>query len=250
MNSRDIVLESPHAVLLQHTVKSHGWYFLAPWDWNEGGQMLSRPEMLSSDSRAEIEATQEAPNSVRVTVNAAKLSQDELEAARDLVARWLSTDWDPRPAITAAGRIDADAANAIREGHGRFLRGSTFYEDFAKTVCTIQIAWSGTKRMVTALVDVIGDGVFPTPRDVLDAGEDGLRNDARLGFRAPQLLAATEDLSERGLMDEDGKGAEDRITYEELIELPGIGPDASGHVAMLLRDFIRFPVESAVTRFL
>jgi endonuclease III len=50
-------------------------------------------------------------------------------------------------------------------------------------------------------------------------------------------------------MNEAGRGVDERITYAELIELPGIGPYAAGHVAMLLHDYSRIPVDSAVARF-
>ena len=63
----------------------------------------------------------------------------------------------------------------------------------------------------------LGNGLFPTPRNMLDAGEAALRGKSRLGFRAPQLLEATEELLKRGLMDETGRGAEGLITHEELI---------------------------------
>ena len=247
--SGSIVLEAPHAISVEQTVRSHGWYLLAPWSWDDAKKALSRPERLPSGSPAEVEATRHGPNSVLVKVDGRGIGPEDVEAARDRVARWLSTDWDPGPAIETADRIDPSAADAIRRGHGRFLRGSTFYEDFAKTVCTIQISWSGTLRMTRALVESFGGGTFPTPRDVIEAGESGLRQVGRLGFRAPQLLASTERLLAKGLMDEHGNGAEDRITYDELIELPGIGPYAASHVSMLLHDYSRVPVDSAVTSF-
>ena len=243
------VVESPHAVSLVETVRSHGWYLLAPWEWDDDAGTLSRPERLPSGSSVEVEATQHGPRSALVRVRGRKVGGEDVEAARGRVARWLSVDWDPGPAIETAARLDADAAESIRRGGGRFLRGSTFYEDFAKTVCTIQISWAGTLRMTRALVDSLGGGAFPTPREVIDAGESGLRQVGRLGFRAPHLLASTERLLSSGLVDEDGNGAEDRITYDELIGLPGIGPYAASHVAMLLHDYSRVPVDSAVTRF-
>ena len=247
--SGSIVLEAQHAISVEQTVRSHGWYLLAPWSWDDAKKALSRPERLPSGSPAEVEATQRGPNAVLVKVDGRGIGPGDVEAARDRVARWLSTDWDPGPAIETAAGIDPNAADAIRRGHGRFLRGSTFYEDFAKTVCTIQISWAGTLRMTRALVESFGGGTFPTPREVIDAGESGLRQVGRLGFRAPQLLASTERLLAKGLMDEHGNGAEDRITYDELIKLPGIGPYAASHVAMLLHDYSRVPVDSAVTSF-
>ena len=55
------------------------------------------------------------------------------------------------------------------------LRGSSFYEDFVKTVLTINTSWSSTCRMVSALVAEPGDGAFPDPASVLDYGEERLR---------------------------------------------------------------------------
>ena len=246
---RSVIVESPHVVSLERTVLSHGWYLLAPWEWDAEAGTLSRPERLPSGSSAEVEAAQHGTKSVRVRVAGRKIDNEDIEAARGRAARWLSTDWDPRPAIETAARLDPEVADAIRSGDGRFLRGSNFYEDFVKTVCTIQISWAGTLRMTKALVDSLGRGTFPTPREVLEAGEGGLREVGRLGFRAPHLLASTERLLANGLVDEDGNGAEDRITYDELIGLPGIGPYAASHVKMLLHDYSRVPVDSAVTRF-
>ena len=243
------VVRCPHALSLRRTVMSHGWVGLAPWRWEDEKGGLGRPERLPSGAKAQIEAIQQTPLSFVVTVDGGGLGPADLEWARAMVARWLSVDWDPEPAIAVASRLDPATAAVIRDGGGRFLRGSTFYEDFAKTMCTIQIAWSGTKRMVASLVDEIGDGLFPTPRNVLDAGEAVLRGNARLGFRAPQLLVATEELLKRGLMNESGRGAEGLITYEEMIGLRGIGPYAASHIAMLLHDFSRIPVDSEVSRF-
>ena len=246
---QSFVVSCAHRVSLRHTVTSHGWIGLAPWSWDDENGSLSRPERLPSGARAHIAVTQKTPRSFLVTVDGDPQGPPDMEWARTAVARWLSTDWDPKPAIAVASRLDQTVATALEKGQGRFLRGTTFFEDLAKTVCTIQIAWSGTSRMVSALVDEIGDGLFPTPRDVLDAGEERLRDDVRLGFRAPQLLGATERLLERGVMHESGTAAEERLTYDELLGLRGIGPYAASHVRMLLHDFSRIPVDSAVSQF-
>ena len=71
--------------------------------------------------------------------------------------RWLSADWEPALAIAAL----PDVAQLIERGGGRMLRGSSFYEDFVKTVLTINTSWSATCRMVAALVAEPGGGSFP-----------------------------------------------------------------------------------------
>ena len=93
------------------------------------------------------------------------------------VARWVSADWDPAPAIAALGAGFADEAALIARGGGRLLRGSTFYEDFIKTVLTVNTSWSGTCRMSAALVAEPGGGAFPPPEALIDYGEERLRAD-------------------------------------------------------------------------
>ena len=249
MSPAPFVVESPHRISLRHTVKSHGWVGLSPWVWNEENGVLSRPDRLPAGSSAWIEVTQQSPRAFRVVADPSEARQIDVDEVRAAVCRWLSTTWDPAPAIDVAVRLSPEIATFIKDGGGRFLRGSTFYEDFVKTVCTIQISWSGTQRMVAALVDKIGDGLFPTPRQVLDAGEAVLRKRARLGFRSPQLIESTGELLRRGLMDELGREARSRVTYEELVELRGIGPYAASHMMALLHDFGRIPIDSEATRY-
>ena len=172
-----------------------------------------------------------------------------MEAVRRLVVRWLSIDWDPRPAIGVARRLDSDVATFIEDGGGRFLRCSTFFEDFLKTVCTINISWSGTERMVRALIGETGGGVFPTPLDVLRPDEAQLKASAGLGFRTSVVIGATEELLRGNLMDEWGCETSELIAYEDLIRLKGIGPYAASHLSMLLHDYSRIPVDSGVTRY-
>lgn len=245
----NFVIECPCMISLRRTVMSHGWVGLEPWTWDEKTAVLGRPELLPSGIRAQLKVMQNTPSSFLVTVDGQVFNTADLKWARMTVARWLSIGWDPKPALMVARRIDSTAAKFISNGGGRFLRGTTFYEDFTKTMCTIQISWTRTRHVVASLVDKVGRGLFPTPLDVLDAGETFLRREVRLGFRSPQLLEATDKMLKEGVMDEYGREVEGRITYESLIRLRGIGSYAASHVGMLLHDFRRIPVDSEVRRF-
>ena len=241
-------LASAHRLSLRATVESHGWVRLAPWRWDGCRGRLSRPDRLSSGAVAEIAVRQVAPYAVRVEVDGA-LDQRGEEEVREMVERWLSVGWDPTHAVETAQRIDAAMAARIEAGGGRLLRCSTFYEDFCKTICTINTSWAGTLRMCGGLVREIGGGVFPTPRQVLDAGVDALSGGVRMGFRSRVLYEATGTLLYRGLMNEAGRGREDAITYDDLLSIRGVGPYAASHTAALLHDFSRVPVDSEVRRF-
>ena len=245
VNHQSLNIKSAHDVSLRMTVRSHGWVALEPWKWDEEAGELSRTDLLGGPTT--ITVTQDGPRAIDVHVEGD--GSNSMPGVEATVRRWLSLDWDPTDAIDVADGVDSDVADVIRRGGGRFLRGSNFYEDYLKTVCTVQINWAGTKRMAGRLVQEIGDGFVPTPVQVLDAGEAALRERASMGFRAKGIMVSTERLLKDGLVDESGVGEEGLLTYETLIGLHGVGPYAASHLRVLLHDFSRVPVDSEVTAF-
>ena len=75
----------------------------------------------------------------------------------------MSAEWSPAAAIAALAPSFAEEAALVARGGGRLLRCSTFYEDFIKTLLTVNTSWSGTCRMNAALVAEPGGGAFPSP---------------------------------------------------------------------------------------
>ena len=238
-------ITSAHDISLRMTVQSHGWVALEPWKWNEEAGVLSRTDLLGVPTT--ITVTQSGPRAIDFRTECD--GNTDMSAVEATVRRWLSLDWDPTEAIEAASGVDCDVADVIRRGAGRFLRGSNFYEDYLKTVCTVQINWAGTKRMAGRLVEEIGEGFVPTPVQVLNAGEAALRERASMGFRAKGIMISTERLLKDGLVCKSGAAVEEALTYEALIGLHGIGPYAASHLRVLLHDFSRVPVDSEVTAF-
>ncbi len=238
-------ITSAHDISLRMTVQSHGWVALEPWKWDEEAGILSRNDLLGGSTT--IAVTQSEPRAI--DLRAEGDGSTDMSVVEATVRRWLSLDWDPTEAIEVASAVDSDVADVVRRGGGRFLRGSNFYEDYLKTVCTVQINWAGTKRMAGRLVEEIGEGFVPTPVQVMDAGEAALRERASMGFRAKGIMVTTERLLNDGLVDERGEAAEAALTYDVLIALHGIGPYAASHLRVLLHDFSRVPVDSEVTSF-
>jgi 3-methyladenine DNA glycosylase/8-oxoguanine DNA glycosylase len=230
------------------TVASHGWAYLAPWQWDPEHGLLARPEWIGGKI-GQIAVAQPDPNSLDVLWRGFDEPRYLGEILRR-VRRWVSAEWDPGEAIAALrDAFPADAA-LIARGGGRLLRCSTFYEDFIKTLLTVNTSWSGTVRMGAALVAEPGGGAFPLPEQVLDYGEERLRRIAKLGFRAPTAIAATGRMLEEGALDADGNGRPDRLDYDYLLSHKGIGPYAAAHCRMLLHDFSRIPVDSVVVAHL
>jgi 3-methyladenine DNA glycosylase/8-oxoguanine DNA glycosylase len=238
---REICLSWPIDLAL--TVASHGWVHLEPWRWDGTTGTLSHAERVGG-TRGTIAVTQRDPTTLAVVWDGFP-NADAAELLRR-VARWVSADWDPAAAVSALGAGFVEETALIERGGGRLLRCSTFYEDFVKTILTVNTSWSGTCRMTAALVAEPGDGAFPEPLDVIDYGEERLRRVAKLGFRAPVVVSATQRLLDEGVIDENGNGDPERLDHEYLVSLKGIGPYAAAHCRMLLQDFSRIPVDSVV----
>ena len=135
------------------------------------------------------------------------------------------------------------------QGAGRMLRSPTVFEDVVKTVCTTNCAWSGTVRMVTALVEHLGIGgrTFPSPAAMAEAPADFYADVARAGYRGPYLRAIAAGVADGTLDLEELDGrtdVPDEQVAERLLALPGVGPYAAAHVMMLLGRYGRLILDS------
>src|SRR5437870_3326290 len=217
----------PWPIDLSLTVASHGWVRLEPWQWESANGTLARIERIGG-RLGRVALRQTAPRALAVGFDGFPASA--LPEVLRRAGRWVSVDWDPADAVAAlTGGGFADEAALVAAGGGRLLRCSTFYEDFCKTLLTVNTSWSGTCRMNAALVAEPGGGAFPLPEAVLDYGEERLRSVAKIGFRAPTLVAATRRLLDDGVIDQDGHGNEARVDHDYLTGLKGIGPYAAAH---------------------
>jgi 3-methyladenine DNA glycosylase/8-oxoguanine DNA glycosylase len=144
---------------------------------------------------------------------------------------------------------DDDQLAWVTRGAGRMLRSPTVFEDVVKTVCTTNCAWSGTVRMVTALVEHLGaEGrAFPSPAAMAEAGDDFYKDVARAGYRGPYLRAIAAAVADGTLDLEalDGRSdLPDEEVAERLLALPGVGPYAAAHIMMLLGRYGRLILDS------
>jgi N-glycosylase/DNA lyase len=190
----------------------------------------------------------------RVTLTARGVSVDDgapLDELAAVVRHMLRLDED-LSAFYARAAGDGALAWAA-DGAGRLLRSPTVFEDVVKTICTTNCAWSATVRMVSALVEHLGepardgDGhAFPTPAAMATAGEDFYADVARAGYRGAYLRTLAADVVSGALDLEALAHPElgDDEAAERLLALPGVGPYACAHVMMLLGRYGRLVLDS------
>jgi N-glycosylase/DNA lyase len=157
-------------------------------------------------------------------------------------------------------REDPDLA-WVTSGAGRLIRSQTVYEDVVKTICTTNTSWGGTVRMVSAIVEHLGDPApgapadgpfghaFPSPAEMAAAPESFYREVARAGYRGAYLRSLAEavasgeiDLEELASADPD-ELPDDEVAAR-LLALPGVGPYAAAHVMMLIGRYSRLVLDS------
>lgn len=170
-------------------------------------------------------------------------------ALTDAVRHVLSLDMDLSRFYEQV-RDDPDLSWAA-QGAGRMIRSPTVFEEIVKTVCTTNCSWALTVRMVTALVQHLGQPAagadpgdwrghaFPTPDAMASADETFYRDVVRAGYRAPYFRALGRLVAE-GDVDVEawGRASRDELPDANLVKLlqtlPGVGPYAAAHIMMML----------------
>jgi 3-methyladenine DNA glycosylase/8-oxoguanine DNA glycosylase len=148
----------------------------------------------------------------------------------------------------------------VTSGAGRMVRSPTVFEEVVKTVCTTNCSWALTTKMVTALVEHLGepalgaakDGwrgrAFPTPEAMAASPERFYREVVRAGYRGPYLrslarMAAKGDVNLELLGEPDNDLSDDDVE-EALIALPGVGPYAAAHIMLMIGRHSRLILDS------
>ncbi|HMI98576.1 MAG TPA: hypothetical protein VK488_01955 [Gaiellaceae bacterium] len=177
---------------------------------------------------------------------------------RSAVAHVLRLDEDLSPFYEAAA---ADPELAwVTTGAGRMIRSPTVFEEVVKTICTTNCTWSATVRMVSALVQHLGEPApgaaegpfgraFPTPEAMAAADVSFYKDVARAGYRGQYLqsLAASVvsgDLDLEVLGRTSAEELPDDEVAAQLLALPGVGPYATAHIMMLLGRYSRLILDS------
>jgi N-glycosylase/DNA lyase len=224
------------------TLLSHGVADLPPNRIAEDGSRLET--VLPTDGGAQAVVVEARGARVSVSPETPEIDQQ--------VRRMFALDQD-LSAFYAVAAADPALAWATA-GAGRMLRSPTVFEDVVKTICTTNCAWSGTVRMVTALVDHLGAPAvgapdrraFPTSAAMAAADGEFYRDVARAGYRGPYLRTLALDVAE-GRVDLEAlrdPAVSDEAVAESLLALAGIGPYAAAHMMMLLGRYRKLILDS------
>jgi N-glycosylase/DNA lyase len=240
---------------LWRTIVSHGVADLPPNRIDEEARILETTLSLPRGRPQTVTIREGKPGRAIVSGAVGKGSEAALAGVRHI----LRLDEDLSGFYDLA-REDPDLA-WVAAGAGRLMRSQTVYEDVVKTICTTNCAWSGTVRMVNAIVGHLGEPApgapaegpygraFPLAARMAEAPESFYRDIARAGYRGAYLRTLAEwvasgeiDLEE--LATADPEDLPDDEVAARLLSLPGVGPYAAAHVMMLIGRYSRLVLDS------
>jgi len=249
----EIRLQGPSAepVDLYRTFMSHGVADLLPGRVDESERTYTTTLSVSRDRPRTVRLSQGRPGSARVEVEGRMLGKPAADDLTASVRRILNLDEDLSEFYALVA--DDPALSWAAAGAGRMLRTPTVFEAAIKTICTTNVAWSATVRMVNALVEQLGEAAptgahaFPTAEAMASVPETFYRETVRAGYRSAYLHALAAGVV-AGTFDVETLGAEtdlpDDEVAERLLALPGIGPCGAAHLMMLLGRHSRLVLDS------
>ena len=230
-------------------VNSHGWRQLAPFSYDENPATLSYVLRLSNARVIELKLHDGKDG---VSIETVKLNKTEQKEVTDKVAWMFGLDMD-FSAFYTASRLEPKLARAKKQALGRVLRSPTFFEDVVKTILTTNTLWAATKNMTQKLTASFGSFLpdtdkkaFPTPESIAASNPDFIKENIRVGYRAPALHQLAARVASREL-DLETLKTSSLPTLElrkELLKINGVGPYAAANLLLILgrSDFI--PIDS------
>jgi len=234
-----LTIKTPGDFNFHRTVLSHGWCALLPFELDRKKWKLVRV----------LDRGQTKPLTVEISASKAGLSVNTARAVGKRAAENVVRDVrhmfrldDDLSDFYHAMSLDSDFEWITKEGAGRLLRSPTVFEDLVKMICTTNCSWTLTEKMVTALVNELGqrsdDGrkSFPTPEVMAAQPADFYRDRVRAGYRAPYLHELAQRVASGALNVESwltsNAGLDDLM--KEMKSVKGVGNYAAENLLKLI----------------
>ncbi|HEY2980717.1 MAG TPA: hypothetical protein VGJ22_06020 [Anaerolineales bacterium] len=231
-------------------VNSHGWRQLAPFQLETDS--LIYVDRLSNGRVLEYRIAAAAGG---VAVETKKRLSTPEQAEVSAKVSWMFGLEMDLSAFYSASRGEPKLARAKKLAHGRLLRSPTLFEDVVKTILTTNTLWAATKNMSAKLVSEFGSPLgddqarraFPTPEQIAASSPAVIKDNIRVGYRAPAIhqLAVRVASGELNLESLRTSALPTLDLRKEFLKLNGVGPYAAANLLMILgrHDFI--PIDSS-----
>lgn len=252
--------QAPQPFHFESTVQAHGWVALRPFEWHEPAAELRRIHHLTNGQvvRLRMQAAS-GSSSIQIQVETfLPLTEGDKAEISRAVRRMLRLDEDLAEFHQLRSQFNGWAPRLL-PGGGRLLRCPSLFEDMICTLCTTNITWSGTIRMVDRLVTKLGQPfpgqetwrTFPTATAIAAAGPDFLKQETGLGYRSAYAWELATAVAEGRLNLEQFEAPDypPEALYRDLRRIKGIGDYAAATILMLLGRYEQLAIDSEARAF-
>ncbi len=238
---------------LEAVVKTHGWFQLVPFYWQEESKSLTWAMRDPSGIPVLVHIFQDS-FSEKKSILKIKTDMDiSKEAQTHIIKKFehvfhLNLNLDEFYTLCKNNSILKDVPV---KGMGRLMRSESVYEDVFKSICGTNIQWKQAVKIINT-IGLQGEcvagteyHVFPGPQQILNLGESFLREQGRAGYRSNYLIALCQRILAENSFDLPQK---DLVPY--FTNFKGIGKVTARYLAALYGDFSEMAVDSLVIAFM
>ncbi len=234
---------------LKATVLSHGWHECSPMSWCEGGQCFQTIERDQNRIHrvSVVEAARRKGKiTLRMTIEGDTIDKPLVARVRNDLRVILGLDRDLSE-FYAICREHPTLHVIPRIGAGRGLRSVSMTENIIKALCATNVTWTQAVKMINRLGQLgppmrhfVNLNAWPTPSEILRAGERYLKEVCRVGYRAEPILSFCRDVCEGRIDPEtfDDLAHDEEIRSDELLSqlrsIRGIGPSSANYLLSFL----------------
>jgi N-glycosylase/DNA lyase len=234
-----LTIPTPRTFNFKRTVISHGWCELLPFSIDQNAWELTR--VIALDPSPPVTVQISARKRELQIQPSRKLTKSEANRIERDIRHILRLD-DDLSAFYATMTTTPDFEWIPKQGAGRMLRSPTVFEDLVKMICTTNCSWSLTEKMVTGLVENLGqaagDGkrTFPSPQAMALMPVKFFTNEVRAGYRAPYLKELADRVAS-GELDVESwlhSPLSTRDLIKEMKHVKGVGDYAAENLLKLV----------------
>ncbi|KAK1565678.1 hypothetical protein Q3G72_032457 [Acer saccharum] len=253
---------------LEKAVCNHGFFMMAPNNWNSSTKSLQRPLRLAdSVTSLHVSISHDLINQhsllIRVYHGTKTLSLQDQQAIKDQVSRMLRiTEKDERD-VKEFQKLHGEAKD---KGFGRLFRSPCLFEDVIKCILLCHITWKRTLSMAQALCELQAElmsttskivrrnksGNFPSSRELANMSQIKLKLRCNVGYRAKYIQQFAKNV-ENGNIDlnrfEQQGYSYDQLC-QELIKNKGFGDFTCANVLMCVGFYHNIPTDSETLKLL
>lgn len=224
------------------TVYSHGWADLLPFNLNTKDFSLDYIIPLNLTDQVSVRLNSDTDKDIIVKINQ-NLDKKSESALVEKINRMFRLDEDFEEFYTIVEN-DHDFQWILLKGAGRLIRCASLWEDMIKMLCTTNCTWRLTQIMVENLVKKFGFDGFPSAETIANKDENFLREEIKMGYRAPFLLEFAQSVANEKIVlaNYENWNGDSQDLYNELRKIKGFGDYAVGNLMKLLGryDFMGF----------